>query len=97
MPDPQRHTLWPDWLGYHFPAMGLQKLARQNIAKVHTKLHRLYEQARRLRLTPEQTQRRAVAYIKRWRAWAGAGLSINAVGLYEPLGREDACGDGVGV
>jgi hypothetical protein len=85
MPDPQRHTLWPDWLGYHFPAIGLQKLACQAIAKVHTKRHRLYEQARGLQLTPEQTPQRAVAYIKRWRSWAGAGLSTVAVRLYEPL------------
>jgi RNA-directed DNA polymerase len=86
-----------DWLGYHFAAGGLQKIARQTIVKVHTKLHRLYEQARRLRLTPEQTQQRAVAYIKRWRSWASAGLSTVAVRLHEPLGGQDTFGDGVGV
>jgi len=62
-------------LGYQLDASGLASLAAGRALDNHQlELHRLYEQARRLRLPGEQTQQRVVEYLKRWRRWTKAGL-----------------------
>ena len=48
--------------------------ATQTKEHAENKLHRLYEQARRLRLSKEETQRRVVDYLPRWQQWLHAGL-----------------------
>jgi RNA-directed DNA polymerase len=62
------------WLGYQFDASGLASLATRALDNHQIKLRRLYEQARRLRWSEEQTQQRVVEYLKRWQRWTTAGL-----------------------
>jgi RNA-directed DNA polymerase len=70
------------WLGYQFDASGLASLATRALDNHSVKLRRLYEQARRLRWSEEQTQQRVVEYLKRWQRWMTAGLCPFLLGAY---------------
>jgi hypothetical protein len=63
-----------DWLGYQFDASELVGVAARALDNHRNTLRRLYEQARRLRLSQEQTRRRVVEYQGRWLTWLTAGL-----------------------
>jgi len=59
-------------LGYQLDASGLASLAAGRALDNHQlELHRLYEQARRLRLPGEQTQQRVVEVSKSWQNSSG--------------------------
>lgn len=73
-----------DWLGYQFDANGRIGLAACTLDHHKDKLRRLYEQARRLRLAKDETQRRVAEYVRRWRAWADAGLDGPVMVSMEP-------------
>lgn len=62
-----------DWMGYWLTDQGCQSVAPRALANHRTKLHRLYEQTRRL---PAHVQAlRVVSYVRRWHQWLAAGLS----------------------
>ncbi|WP_208854226.1 reverse transcriptase/maturase family protein [Aeromonas fluvialis] len=84
-----------DWIGYRFNADGLLAIASKTHEKHLLNLHLLYEQARRLRHSPEQTQQRVVEYCLRWQRWALAGLAFDGSGLRQALAVQDISGDGV--
>lgn len=65
-----------DWLGYQFTASGLHSVASRTVEHFETKLHRLFEQARRRGTSMEETRQQVVAYIGRWKTWASAGLPM---------------------
>jgi hypothetical protein len=63
-----------DWLGYAFNERGRVQPAPKTIQKFKLNLHRLYEQARKQKLSLEQCHKRVMDYIKRWQQWADAGV-----------------------
>ncbi len=65
-----------DWLGYRFDATGLCAVAQATLEHFAIKRRQLYEQARRIRLSRQETQQRVAAYIDRWQRWVVAGLPI---------------------
>jgi len=65
-----------DWLGYHFDAGGFIRVAAKIQVKFQMNLHRLYEQARRKKLSNNETVRRVVEYVRHWLIWTSAGISL---------------------
>ncbi len=63
-----------DWLGYHFDAHGLQRVATSAVNKFTEKCHRLLEQARNEPTANDGGLARVVDYTRRWDTWVQAGL-----------------------
>jgi RNA-directed DNA polymerase len=67
-----------NWLGYLYNQNGLVGIAPRSSNNFSLKLHRLYEQARGLHLSKQETRLRVVDYIKRWQQWSCAGITFAA-------------------